>query len=117
MLKKDDTIRFHYLKEFKDEHKAGITLTDYTDQSEEYSGKVVEVRNIINAPVSRDTIRRANIKGRRSEILYSVELVDGEIKSFYDGRMVGTEVLPEAKRELFSLIASALFKNKTQTAS
>ena len=117
MLKKDDTIRFHYLKEFKDEHKAGITLTDYTDQSEEYSGKVVEVRNIINAPVSRDTIRRANIKGRRSEILYTVELVDGEIKSFYDGRMVGTEVLPEAKRELFSLIASALFNNKTQTAS
>ena len=117
MLKKDDTIRFHYLKEFKDEHKAGITLTDYTDQSEEYSGKVVEVRNIINAPVSRDTIRRANIKGRRSEILYTVELVDGEFKSFYDGRMVGTEVLREAKRELFSLIASALFKNKTQTAS
>ncbi len=77
----------------------------------------MEVRNIINAPVSRDTIRRANIKGRRSEILYTVELVDGEIKSFYDGRMVGTEVLPEAKRELFSLIASALFKDKTQTAS
>ena len=117
MLKKDDTIRFHYLKEFKDEHKAGITLTDYTDQSEEYSGKVVEVRNIINAPVSRDTIRRANIKGRRSELLYTVELVNGDIKSFYDGRMVGTEVLPRDKRELFSMIASALFGKKAQTVS
>ena len=117
MLKKDDTIRFHYLKEFKDEHKAGQVLTDYTDQSEEYSGKVVEIRNIINAPVSSDTIRRANIKGHRSELLYTVELAGGEVKSFYDGRMVGTEVLPEAKRELFNLIASALFENKTQTAS
>ena len=117
MLKKDDTIRFHYLKEFKDEHKAGEVLTDYTDQSEEYSGKVVEIRNIINAPVSSDTVRRANIKGRRSEILYTVELVGGDIKSFYDGRMVGTEVLPRDKRELFSMIASALFGKKAQTVS
>ena len=80
MLKKDDTIRFHYLKEFRDEHKAGQVLTDYADQSEEYSGKVVEIRNIINAPVSLDTVRRANIKGRRSELLYTVELVNGDIK-------------------------------------
>ena len=117
MLKKDDTVRFHYLKAFRDEHKAGQVLTDYTDQSEEYSGKIVEIRNILNAPVSSDTIRRANIKGRRSEILYTVELASGDIKSFYDGRMVGTEVLPEAKRELFSLVASALFEDKTQTVS
>ena len=117
MLKENDTIRFTYLKEFKDEHKAGQVLTDYTDQSEEYSGKVVEIRNIINAPVSSDTVRRANIKGRRSEILYTVELVGGDIKSFYDGRMVGTEVLPRDKRELFSMIASALFGKKAQTVS
>ena len=117
MLKENDTIRFTYLKEFKDEHKAGQVLTDYTDQSEEYSGKVVEIRNIINAPVSSDTVRRANIKGRRSEILYTVELVNGDIKSFYDGRMVGTEVLPRDKRELFSMIASALFGKKAQTVS
>ena len=79
MLKENDTVRFTYLKEFKDEYKGGQVLTDYTDQS--------------------------------------VELADGDIKSFYEGRMVGTEVLPETKRELFSLIASALFKGKTQTAS
>ena len=117
MLKENDTIRFHYLKEFRDEHKGGMTLTDYTDQSEEYSGKVVDVRSIVAQPVSTDTIRRANIKGRRSEMLYTVELADGDIKSFYDGRMVGTEVLPRDKRDLFSLIASALFGAKTQTAS
>ena len=117
MLKTGQKVKFTYLKQFKDEHKAGEVLTDYTDQSEEYSGKVVEIRNILNAPVSQDTIRRANIKGRRSELLYTVELAGGDIKSFYDGRMVGTEVLPEAKRELFNLIASALFENKTQTVS
>ena len=117
MLKINDTIKFHYLKQFKDELKAGQVLTDYTDQSESYSGKIVDVRNIIDQPVSSDTIRRANIKGHRSELLYTVELAGGDIKSFYDGRMVGTEVLPEAKRDLFNLIASALFENKTQTAS
>ena len=117
MLKTGQKVKFTYLKQFKDEHKAGEVLTDYTDQSEEYSGKVVEIRNILNAPVSQDTIRRANIKGRRSELLYTVELAGGDIKSFYDGRMVGTEVLPEAKRELFNLIASALFENKTQAVS
>ena len=117
MLKENDTIRFHYLKQFKDEHKGGIALTDYTDQSEVYFGEIVDVRNIVESPVSQETIRRDNIKGRRSEILYTVELVDGGVKSFYDGRMVGTEVLPEAKRDLFQTIASAIFGDKTQTAS
>jgi len=115
MLKENDTIKFHYLKQFKNELKEGVSLTDYTDQSEEYSGKVVEIRNIVDSPVSEDTIRRANIKGRRSETLYTVELADGDIKSFYDGRMVGTEVLTEDKRALFSLIASALFGKKAET--
>ena len=91
MLKINDNVKFHYLKQFKDELKAGQVLTDYTDQSELYSGKIVDVRNIIDQPVSQDTIRRANIKGRRSEMLYTVELVDGDVKAFYDGRMVGTQ--------------------------
>ena len=68
MLKENDKIRFHYLKQFKDEHKSGQVLTDYATTSEEYSGKIVDVRNIIDHPVSQDTIRRANIKGRRSEV-------------------------------------------------
>ena len=117
MLKENDAIRFHYLKQFKDELKAGQVLTDYTDQSEEYSGKIVDVRNIIDQPVSQDTIRRANIKGRRSEMLYTVELVDGDVKSFYDGRMVGTQVLPTAKRGIWKTIASAFAVRKPQTVS
>ena len=117
MLKENDAIRFHYLKQFKDELKAGQVLTDYTDQSESYSGKIVDVRNIIDQPVSQDTIRRANIKGRRSEMLYTVELVDGDVKAFYDGRMVGTQVLPKTKRGVWKAIASAFARRKPQTVS
>ena len=76
MLKENDIIKFHYLKDVKEELKEGIPLTDYTAESEEYSGKIVEIRNIVDKPVSVDTVRRANIKGRRSEILYTVELAN-----------------------------------------
>ena len=117
MLKINDKVKFHYLKQFTDELKSGQVLTDYTTTSEEYSGKIVEVRNIVDEPVSNDTIRRANIKGRRSEMLYTVEL-DGDdgVKAFYDGRMVGTEVLPETKRGVWKLMASAFKRRKLQTA-
>ena len=117
MLKLNDKVKFHYLKQFKDELKSGQVLTDYTTTSESYSGKIVDVRNIIDQPVSHETIRRDNIKGRRSEVLYTVEL-DGDegIKTFYDGRMVGTDVLPETKRGVWKLMASAFRRRKPQTA-
>tara|TARA_R100000329_G_scaffold1065_1_gene2001 strand:+ start:586 stop:939 length:354 start_codon:yes stop_codon:yes gene_type:complete len=117
MLKINDKVKFHYLKQFKDELKSGQVLTDYTTTSESYSGKVVDVRNIIDQPVSYETIRRDNIKGRRSEVLYTVEL-DGDegVKAFYDGRMVGTEVLPETKRGIWKVMASAFARRKPQTA-
>ena len=117
MLKTGQKVRFHYLKQFKDELKSGQVLTDYTTTSESYSGKIVDVRNIIDQPVSHETIRRDNIKGRRSEVLYTVEL-DGDegVKAFYDGRMVGTEVLPETKRGVWKLMASAFKRRKPQTA-
>ena len=117
MLKIDDKVKFHYLKQFKDELKSGQVLTDYTTTSESYSGKVVDVRNIIDQPVSSEPIRRDNIKGRRSEVLYTVEL-DGDegVKAFYDGRMVGTEVLPETKRGIWKVMASAFARRKPQTA-
>ena len=117
MLKLNDKVKFHYLKQFKDELKSGQVLTDYTTTSESYSGKVVDVRNIIDQPVSHETIRRDNIKGRRSEVLYTVEL-DGDdgVKAFYDDRMVGTEVLPETKRGIWKVVASAFTRRKPQPA-
>ena len=117
MYKTGQKVKFHYLKQFKDELKSGQVLTDYTTTSESYSGKIVDVRNIIDQPVSYETIRRDNIKGRRSELLYTVEL-DGDegYKTFYDGRMVGTEVLPQTKRGIWKVMASAFARRKPQTA-
>ena len=117
MYKTGQKVKFHYLKQFKDELKSGQVLTDYTTTSESYSGKIVDVRNIVDHPVSNETIRRDNIKGRRSEMLYTVEL-DGDegVKAFYDGRMVGTEVLPETKRGIWKVVASAFTRRKPQTA-
>jgi hypothetical protein len=117
MLKTGQKVRFHYLKQFKDELKSGQVLTDYTTTSESYSGKIVDVRNIVDHPVSNETIRRDNIKGRRSEMLYTVEL-DGDegVKAFYDGRMVGTEVLPKTKRGIWKVMASAFRRRKPQPA-
>ena len=117
MLKTGQKVKFTYLKQFKEERKAGEVLTDYTDQSEVYFGEIVDVRNIVESPVSQETIRRDNIKGRRSEMLYTVELAGGDVKTFYDGRMVGTEVLPDAKRDLFQTLASAIFEDKSQAVS
>ena len=117
MLKTGQKVKFTYLKQFKEERKAGEILTDYTDQSEVYFGEIVDVRNIVESPVSQETIRRDNIKGRRSEMLYTVELAGGDVKTFYDGRMVGSEVLPEAKRDLFQTLASAIFGDKSQAVS
>ena len=116
MLNVGDTITFYYLKEIMEDLKNGRILTDYVRTSEKYSGKIVEVRDTSQEPVSQETIRRGNIKGRRSEILYTVELVNGDVKAFYDGRMVGIEVLPQTKRGIWKLMASAFRRQKPQTA-
>ena len=112
MLKENDKIKFHYLKQFKDELKGGQVLMDYTTTSEEYSGKIVDVRNIVDSPVSNETIRRGNIKGRRSEMLYTVEL-DGDdgVKAFYDGRMVNPVKQAKPKQPLLKKLAEKLRKS------
>ena len=111
-MKIGDKIKFDYLKEQLKDNSAGWdnVLVDYSATSESYTGTVVEVRDIIQHPVSKETIRRNNIKGSRSRSLVTLELEDGQIKGFYDGRMVGTQVLPKTKMGLFRKLASALAK-------
>ena len=111
-MKIGDKIKFDYLKEQLKDNSAGWdnVLVDYSATSESYTGTVVEVRDIIQHPVSKETIRRNNIKGSRSRSLVTLELEDGEIKGVYDGRMVGTQVLPKTKMGLFRKLASALAK-------
>jgi len=108
-MKIGDKIQFNYLKEQVKDNSAGWNneLVDYSATSESYTGTVVEVRDIIEHPVSQETIHRGNIKGSRSRSLVTLELDNGDIKGFYDGRMVGTQVLPKTKMGLFRKMASA----------
>ena len=62
-------------------------------------------------------IRRDNIKGSRSKKLYTVDLGNDTVKSFYDGRMVGTKVLVPIKKSAFRIFAEKLLGRKTQMAS
>ena len=64
-MKIGDKIQFDYLKEQVKDNSAGWNneLVDYSATSESYTGTVVEVRDIIEHPVSQETIQRNNIKG------------------------------------------------------
>ncbi len=113
MFKIDDKIEFHYLKETKTDIKDGQPLKDFVSTSEKYAGKVVNVRDIIEQPVSETTINRNNIKGSRSKVLYTIDLGDDVVKSFYDGRMVGVAVkIENSKPTVFEKIVQAILKIK-----
>lgn len=102
-----DKAKFHYLKQPVNDDD-NPQLVNQVATSEVYFGEVVEIRDIIKNPVTDETIRRGNIKGSRSRTLYIVELSDGNVKSFYDGRMV---LIPAAKRGILQRIFS-IFRGK-----
>ncbi len=82
-------ISFTYLKGAESAINAkGVLTKDYSALAENYSGKVVDVRDIEEHPVSDVTLRYGKIKGERSNKLVTVELPDGDAKAFYNGRMV-----------------------------
>ncbi len=82
-------ISFTYLKGAdKKVLKGGVLASNYSKLAGNYSGTVVNVRNIEKSPLANQTVRYGKIKGERSEQLVTVELPNGEAKAFYDGRMV-----------------------------
>tara|TARA_Y100001968_G_C19370495_1_gene724894 strand:+ start:90 stop:404 length:315 start_codon:yes stop_codon:yes gene_type:complete len=82
-------ISFTYLKGAESAINAkGVLTKDYSALAENYSGTVVDVRDIEEHPVSDATLRYGKIKGERSNKLVTVENADGEAKAFYNGRMV-----------------------------
>ena len=82
-------ISFTYLKGAESGINAkGVLTKDYSARAENYSGTVVDVRDIEEHPVSDATLRYGKIKGERSNKLVTVELPDGDAKAFYNGRMV-----------------------------
>lgn len=65
------------------------TLVDYSKNAKTYGGKVTSVRDISDEPLSSATIAyNKAIKGERSQMLYTVELDNGDVKAFYGGRIV-----------------------------
>ena len=98
MMKIGDKISFSYLKG-ADKEGLRPTLVDYATRAENYEGTVEEIRNIEKSPLSDYTVSYGKIKGERSTNLVTVELEDGDMKAFYDGRMVGRRVInPTVKK-------------------
>tara|TARA_R110000824_G_scaffold236578_3_gene425272 strand:- start:346 stop:636 length:291 start_codon:yes stop_codon:yes gene_type:complete len=91
-MKIGDNISFSYLKG-KDVEGLNPKLVDYSAKAENYQGTIEEIRNIENSPLSDYTVSYGKIKGERSTNLVTVELQDGDVKAFYDGRMVGRRVI------------------------
>jgi len=85
-------ISFTYLKGAESGVNAkGVLTKDYSTKAENYSGKVVDVRDIESNPLSDMTLRYGKIHGERSNKLVTVELPDGDAKAFYNGRMVNAQ--------------------------
>ena len=110
-----DKVQFAYLKEVEKDNSTcyGVpTLVDYNKNAETYSGEVTGVRDIKQQPLSSATLAyNKNIKGERSRYIYTVELEDGDVKAFYDGRMVNPVKQAKPKKPLLKKLAEKLRKS------
>ena len=88
MFKLGKRVSFTYLKDASSTTKNGYTLRDEVANAQHYVGTVEGVRNITESPLSATTWQRSKVKGSRSENLVTVKLDSGDVKKFYDGRMV-----------------------------
>ena len=97
-MKINDNVSFTYLKGAATAIDAnGVLTQDYTTTAEDYSGKVVDVRNIEDQPLAWETIQYGGLT-ERSQNLVTLELEDGETKAFYDGRMLNRHVTSAASQ-------------------
>ena len=110
-----DKVSFSYLKEIE---KDSVTcyglpeLVDYSVNAESYSGEVTGVRDIKETPLSFNTVKyNKNIKGDRSRYIYTVELEDGTVKAFYDGRIVNPVKQEKPKQTLLEQLSNAVRTN------
>jgi hypothetical protein len=85
-------VSFTYLKDVERGFGRSGRTADYTKNAESYSGEIVDVRDLEKNPVSSATVNYGVIKGERSNTLVTVEDGTGDVRSFYDGRMVNAKV-------------------------
>jgi len=95
-MKINDNVSFTYLKGAENAIDAnGVLTKDYATNAEDYSGTVVDVRNIEDQPLAWETLQYGG-RTERSQNLVTLELEDGETKAFYDGRMLNRQVTSAA---------------------
>ncbi len=97
-------IEFTYLKNKQVGIVSGQLVANHVANAETYVGTVTGVRDLAEQPLSKETLRYGNVKGDRSQYLYTVELEDGTAKAFYDGRMAA---IRDASAGLLSRIKAA----------
>lgn len=105
-IKIGDRVLFTYLKEGIASGKGGNVLIDFTTNSEDYSGQVVAIRDIVKKPLKQETWNRGKVKNHRSRSLVTVELLNGDIKTFYDGRMIAAKKVEKSLNDLLSTVVT-----------
>ena len=99
-----DWVVFTYLKGADSSIEDGYLLPDYSANEESYRGEVVKVRDIVSEPLLKKTWRSPSIKGPRSRHLVTVRLADGNLKSFYEGRVVSATKLDDSFIQTLSVL-------------
>ena len=109
-----DKVSFAYLKNVEKDNSTCYghpTLVNYNTNAETYKGEVTSVRDIKEQPLSSTTIAyNKNIKGDRSRYIVTMELDNGDVKAFYDGRIVNPIKQAKQKVPLLKKLAKKLRK-------
>ena len=100
-----DRVSFTYLKQIHQNHVGGHFFTDYVSEAENYLGEVLGVRDIVEQPLLEKTWKTGKPKGKRSQQLVTLQLANGDVKSFYDGRIVAPKRI---EQPLVDLLASVV---------
>lgn len=92
-LKPGTTISFQYIDRIVN---TKTLPPEITYEAKNYTGKVLQVRDIELEGLSRHALKR-NPSLERSQYLLTVRFPDNKIKSFYSGRMVNlTQIKPKS---------------------
>lgn len=110
-----DKVSFAYLKNIEKDNSTCYghpTLVNYNTNAETYKGEVTSVRDIKEQPLSSTTIAyNKNIKGDRSRYIVTMELDNGDVKAFYDGRIVNPVKQVKKPEPLLKRLAKKIRKS------
>lgn len=99
-----DRVTFTYLKQIHHNHTGGHFLTDYVSEAENYLGEVLSVRDIVEQPLTEKPGSQAKQKANAQQLV-TLQLANGDVKSFYDGRIVAPKRI---EQPLVDLLASVV---------